>query len=172
MKIVRYSNAQGQICYGILHPAGAITRAEGDPYSELRDSGELAEVPQTARPRAGDRHSLHRPELPQARRGREQADSRVSRAVHEDLRGRAKSRRPDRPAAQLRSDEVDYECELAVVIGKPCKNVSQGRTRSTTCSATPAPTTCRPATGNNSGAAASGAAARRSTPSPRSARAS
>lgn len=24
----------------------------------------------------------------------------------------------------LRSDEVDYECELAVVIGKPCKNVS------------------------------------------------
>ncbi len=25
----------------------------------------------------------------------------------------------------LRSDEVDYECELAVVIGKPCKNVSR-----------------------------------------------
>jgi 2-keto-4-pentenoate hydratase/2-oxohepta-3-ene-1,7-dioic acid hydratase in catechol pathway len=26
---------------------------------------------------------------------------------------------------QLRSDEVDYECELAVVIGKACKNVSR-----------------------------------------------
>jgi 2-keto-4-pentenoate hydratase/2-oxohepta-3-ene-1,7-dioic acid hydratase in catechol pathway len=26
---------------------------------------------------------------------------------------------------QLRSDEVDYECELAVVIGRPCKNVSR-----------------------------------------------
>jgi len=26
---------------------------------------------------------------------------------------------------QLRSDEVDYECELVVVIGKPCKNVSR-----------------------------------------------
>jgi 2-keto-4-pentenoate hydratase/2-oxohepta-3-ene-1,7-dioic acid hydratase in catechol pathway len=25
----------------------------------------------------------------------------------------------------LRSDQVDYECELAVVIGKPCKNVSR-----------------------------------------------
>jgi len=25
----------------------------------------------------------------------------------------------------MRSDEVDYECELAVVIGKPCKNVSR-----------------------------------------------
>jgi 2-keto-4-pentenoate hydratase/2-oxohepta-3-ene-1,7-dioic acid hydratase in catechol pathway len=27
----------------------------------------------------------------------------------------------------LRSDEVDYECELAVVIGKKCKNVSRDR---------------------------------------------
>ena len=27
----------------------------------------------------------------------------------------------------LRSDEVDYECELAVVIGRPCKNVSRDR---------------------------------------------
>ena len=26
---------------------------------------------------------------------------------------------------QLGSDEVDYECELAVVIGRPCKNVSR-----------------------------------------------
>ena len=25
----------------------------------------------------------------------------------------------------LRSDEVDYECELAVVIGRACKNVSR-----------------------------------------------
>lgn len=28
---------------------------------------------------------------------------------------------------RLRSDEVDYECELAVVIGRPCKNVSRDR---------------------------------------------
>ncbi|HEY1763534.1 MAG TPA: fumarylacetoacetate hydrolase family protein [Opitutaceae bacterium] len=28
---------------------------------------------------------------------------------------------------KLRSDEVDYECELAVVIGKTCKNVSRDR---------------------------------------------
>ena len=29
--------------------------------------------------------------------------------------------------AHLRSDEVDYECELAVVIGRTCKNVSRDR---------------------------------------------
>ena len=28
---------------------------------------------------------------------------------------------------RLRSEEVDYECELAVVIGRPCKNVSRKR---------------------------------------------
>jgi 2-keto-4-pentenoate hydratase/2-oxohepta-3-ene-1,7-dioic acid hydratase in catechol pathway len=28
---------------------------------------------------------------------------------------------------RLRSDQVDYECELAVVIGRPCKNVSRER---------------------------------------------
>ena len=27
----------------------------------------------------------------------------------------------------MRSDEVDYECELAVVIGKPCKNISRAK---------------------------------------------
>ncbi|MEX2606516.1 MAG: fumarylacetoacetate hydrolase family protein [Kiritimatiellia bacterium] len=35
---------------------------------------------------------------------------------------------PDQPIelpVHLKSDEVDYECELAVVIGKPCKNVSR-----------------------------------------------
>jgi len=28
---------------------------------------------------------------------------------------------------KLRSDEVDYECELAVIIGRECKNVSKDR---------------------------------------------
>ena len=35
---------------------------------------------------------------------------------------------PDDPIVlprKLRSDEVDYECELAVVIGKVCKNASK-----------------------------------------------
>src|SRR5690606_25799920 len=37
---------------------------------------------------------------------------------------------PDRPIeipTALRSDEVDYECELAVVIGRRCKNVTEER---------------------------------------------
>ena len=41
----------------------------------------------------------------------------------------------------LKSTEVDYECELAVVIGKACKNVSRKDARWTTCSAIPRRTT-------------------------------
>jgi 2-keto-4-pentenoate hydratase/2-oxohepta-3-ene-1,7-dioic acid hydratase in catechol pathway len=32
--------------------------------------------------------------------------------------------KPIRLPRHLRSDEVDYECELAVVIGKTCKNAT------------------------------------------------
>ncbi len=66
----------------------------------------------------------------------------------------------------LATDEVDYEAELAVVIGKRCKNAPR-TAPSTTSSATPAPTTSAPATGRTGRAARSGAAEKRSTPSPR-----
>jgi len=45
----------------------------------------------------------------------------------------------------LKSDEVDYECELAVVIGKACKNVSRQDAIGNVL-VTPAPMTYRRAT--------------------------
>ena len=73
-------------------------------------------------------HSVHRPELPAPRRRGQRADSRVARAVHEEPRRRAESGRPDRVAAACsRATQVDYECELAVVIGRRCKNVSRAK---------------------------------------------
>ena len=47
-------------------------------------------------------------------------------------------RRADRDSQHLASEQVDSSGELAVVIGKTCKNAAR-RTPSTTCSATPAP---------------------------------
>jgi len=55
---------------------------------------------------------------------------------------------------KMASTEVDYECELAVVIGKSARTPRRP-TRSVSCSATPARTTCRRATGRSSGVAAS-----------------
>ena len=67
------------------------------------------------------------------------------------------------------SDQVDYEAELAVVIGAR-RSASPRRTRSRTSSATPPPTTSPPATSRR--ATSSGSAARPPTPSARSARSS
>ncbi len=42
------------------------------------------------------------------------------------VKGNASVQNPEDPIElprHMRSDEVDYECELAIVIGKPCKNV-------------------------------------------------
>ena len=81
------------------------------------------------------------------------------------MKGPAAMQNPGDPIVlprHLRSDEVDYECELAVVIGRKCKNVSRDKAP-ITCSAMRVRTTSWPATGRASGAAASGAGARPST---------
>ncbi len=67
------------------------------------------------------------------------------------------------------SERLDYEGELALIIGRPAAT-SPLRKRSPTCSATPWPTTSACATGSTG--AASGQAARTSTPRCRSGRCS
>jgi len=53
--------------------------------------------------------------------------ARNSRATHLFIKQPAAVKIPAIHLAprHLRADEVDYECELAVVIGKRCKNVSK-----------------------------------------------
>jgi 2-keto-4-pentenoate hydratase/2-oxohepta-3-ene-1,7-dioic acid hydratase in catechol pathway len=68
---------------------------------------------------------LHRAQLQAARRREQQPDADPSRALHQEHRQRPKSRRPDRAPGEAPSTKVDYECELAIVIGRACKNVSQ-----------------------------------------------
>ena len=70
----------------------------------------------------------------------------------------------------LPSEEVDYECELAVVIGKTCKNVSRDHALDYVLGYTCA-NDVSARDWQKAAAAASGAAARPSTPSRRSARA-
>ncbi len=77
------------------------------------------------------------------------------------------------PDAEIRWDpsltaQVDYEAELAVVIGRTARRVAVPPTPLSTSSATPASTTSRLAT--SSSATASGRGASRSTPSARWAR--
>ena len=50
-------------------------------------------------------------------------DSQVSYGLHEGSNCGTKPGRPIVLPRYLRSDKVDFEAELGVVIGRPCKNV-------------------------------------------------
>ncbi len=76
---------------------------------------------------------------------------------------------PIRLPACSTQPEVDYEVELAVVIGREGRNIPEAR-RWITCSATPWPTMSPPAGGRKRAAAGNGCAARGLTRSRRSAR--
>ena len=44
MKIVRYREKSGALHFGRQHPSGSITRATGNVFESLTDTGEPAEV--------------------------------------------------------------------------------------------------------------------------------
>jgi 2-keto-4-pentenoate hydratase/2-oxohepta-3-ene-1,7-dioic acid hydratase in catechol pathway len=123
MKIVRFADRQGQTGFARLHDGGRTTRIEGDLFSAYRDTGQDVTVHKILAPvvpsviyciglnyvRHAQEGGLPKPEFPVV-----------------FMKSPATVQHPGDPIRlprQLRSDEVDFECELAVVIGKACKNV-------------------------------------------------
>lgn len=125
MKIIRYRDSAGNTHYGHQMADGSATRIDGDIFAEHRDSGEKADVAKLLTPIApvdvlciGLNYRRHAEEGNQAIPEWPVLFMKNSGAVSH----------PGDPILlprHLRSDAVDYECELAVVIGKPCKNVSK-----------------------------------------------
>ncbi|HEV3238163.1 MAG TPA: fumarylacetoacetate hydrolase family protein [Gemmataceae bacterium] len=125
MKIVRYLDSSGKPKYGRDVGDGTITRIDGDIYGDYHDSKTKADVKKLLAPFAptnilciGLNYRKH------AEEGRKPVpDSPVL-----FIKNLAALQNPGDPIIlprKLRSDMVDYECELAVVIGKLCKNVSK-----------------------------------------------
>ncbi len=125
MRILRYLNAVQQIVYGIEHAKGQVTRAIGDPFQGIQDSGKSDEAVKRLapiEPRAilciGLNYAAHAAEGNRPNPERPVLFMKTPSAVQH----------PGDPIVlprQLRSDRVDYEAELAVVIGRACKNVSR-----------------------------------------------
>lgn len=123
MKIIRFRDSLDLIRHGILQEDGTAVLLEGDLFGEFRPSNIKAEVKQLLSPVAptciaciGLNYRQHAAEtnapIPQYPVLFQKAVS----AVHH----------PGAPIlipTHLPSHEVDYEAELAIVIGKPCKNV-------------------------------------------------
>jgi 2-keto-4-pentenoate hydratase/2-oxohepta-3-ene-1,7-dioic acid hydratase in catechol pathway len=123
MKIVRYLDNAGVARQGSLRPDGEIVAAEGDLATGFREMGAAADVAKRLAPVVptavfciGLNYRRHADEGGQAYPEHPVLFMKSPEALQN----------PDGPIVlprAMRSGKVDYECELAVVIGKRCKNV-------------------------------------------------
>lgn len=124
MKIIRYLTPENLPHYGILHPDGTATRADGELFNGLVDTGEPV-----------GEHTLLAPLQPTAvyciglnyRAHAEESGAPIPSHPVLFMKSPAALQHPGAPIElprALRSEQVDYEVELAVVIGRECKNVS------------------------------------------------
>ena len=125
MKIIRYQNAPNEIHYAALQPDGSARAITGDIFGKFEVTG------QTIKPL-----KLLAPIAPvnllciglNYRRHAEEGKTAVPERPVLFMKATTAVQNPGDPIVlprHLRSDEVDYECELAVVIGRRCKNVSR-----------------------------------------------
>jgi 2-keto-4-pentenoate hydratase/2-oxohepta-3-ene-1,7-dioic acid hydratase in catechol pathway len=125
MKIIRYQNPSGQIEYGTLDPAGKAFKLRGDIFDKPEVTKETANVAKLLAPLAptailgiGLNYGKHA----------EESGAKIPEFPVLFVKGLNTLQNPNDPIqipTFMKSDEVDYECELAVVIGKKCKNVSR-----------------------------------------------
>jgi 2-keto-4-pentenoate hydratase/2-oxohepta-3-ene-1,7-dioic acid hydratase in catechol pathway len=130
MQIFRYADPTGAVHYGVDSPAvsDGRVRATGDPFAgTLRPTAEPAQIARFLAPIVpttiwciGLNYRKHAAET----------NKRIPDHPVVFAKGINAVQNPQAPIVlprHLRSDEVDYEGELAVVIGKPAKNVPRER---------------------------------------------
>jgi 2-keto-4-pentenoate hydratase/2-oxohepta-3-ene-1,7-dioic acid hydratase in catechol pathway len=121
MKIIRYEDPSGAIRYGSQNPDGKITELEGDIFGSLTSTGKAAEVKKQLAPVAAV--NLIGIGL-NYRRHAEESGAKIPERPIVFIKLTNSLQNPGDPIElPPSSHEVDYECELAVVIGKSCKNV-------------------------------------------------
>ncbi len=126
MKLVRYLDTAGRAQAGSEQPDGSVLRIAGDVLGgDFSVTTEVAQVVQ-----------LLAPVVPSVfygiglnyRRHAEETNAKIPEYPILFMKAPSAVQHPGAPIVipgKLQSNEVDYECELAVVIGKPCKNVSR-----------------------------------------------
>lgn len=125
MKIIRYRDPAGNIGYASQQAGGLALKLEGTLYNGLRATTAKAEVSRLLAPVEpttiiciGLNYRKHA----------EETGAKFPEYPVVFFKGINTLQHPGEPIqipTHLKSDEVDYECELAVVIGRACKNVSR-----------------------------------------------
>lgn len=124
MKVCRLQLSDGSVCYAALNTSGQMTRLDGDIFNSPRDTGIevsgklLAPILPTNILCIGLNYRKHAEEGNQPIPPHPVLFMKVNSAVQHPGD-------PIRLPTKLKSDKVDYECELAVIIGRDCYNVSK-----------------------------------------------
>ena len=127
MKILRYLDSDSQVHYAAEKPDGTAERLSGDLYAGLSPTGQVAKIEKLLAPVVptailciGLNYRRHAAET-----GKPEPELPIL-----FVKGLNALQNPGDPIlipTFLPSNEVDYECELAVVIGKTCKNVKRAQ---------------------------------------------
>ncbi len=125
MKIIRYINSQGNSGLAAQQPDGTALEIEGSLFGEFHVTDRRADVSKLLAPIQpvaivciGLNYRFHAEETKAAIPQHPVVFMKLPNAIQH----------PGEPIllpTHLKSDKVDYECELAVVIGKAAKNVSR-----------------------------------------------
>src|SRR6267378_4062640 len=127
MQIIRYQDRTGNIGCAAQQPDGTALKLVGDIYHSPKLTNEKADVAK-----------LLAPIQPSSiiciglnyRRHAQETGAKIPEYPVVFFKGINTLLNPGEPIqipTHLRSDEVDYECELAVIIGRACKNVSRAQ---------------------------------------------
>jgi 2-keto-4-pentenoate hydratase/2-oxohepta-3-ene-1,7-dioic acid hydratase in catechol pathway len=125
MKIIRHQDQRGTIGYAAQQPDGSALKLAGDIFASPKITTEKADVVK-----------LLAPIQPSSiiciglnyRRHAQETGAKIPEFPVVFFKGVNTLLNPGEPIqlpTHLRSDEVDYECELAVVIGRAGKNISR-----------------------------------------------
>jgi 2-keto-4-pentenoate hydratase/2-oxohepta-3-ene-1,7-dioic acid hydratase in catechol pathway len=125
MKIIRYQDPQGSVHYASQQPNGSAVEIEGDIFGKYQTTSRPAQVAK-----------LLAPVQPTAilciglnyRKHAEEGKAKIPEWPVLFMKSPGAVQNPGDPIllpTKLKSTQVDYECELGVVIGKTCKNVSK-----------------------------------------------
>ncbi|MGC4074090.1 MAG: fumarylacetoacetate hydrolase family protein [Nibricoccus sp.] len=125
MHLLRYQDASGNIHHAAEQPDDSALRIEGDIYGTHKITSEKAQIKKLLSPIApaqilciGLNYRQHAAET----------NAKIPERPILFVKGINTAQNPNDPIlipTHLASNEVDYECELAVIIGKAAKNVSR-----------------------------------------------
>jgi 2-keto-4-pentenoate hydratase/2-oxohepta-3-ene-1,7-dioic acid hydratase in catechol pathway len=125
MKLIRYEDHSGQIRYAAEQASGSYLRVEGDPFRNQSITSEAAKIRKILAPITpvmfwciGQNYRRHADEV-----GMSSGDFPV--VFTKGVNSLQNPGDPIRLPQRAGSDEVDYEAELVVIIGKECRDVSR-----------------------------------------------